>query len=120
MGVHERPVLQGLLAREKEQGDPNKSLRDCMESMSTVQRGDQGKSILQIDNTAAVTYLWKEVGTQCKKLISPGRNILLKGWSNGLEHLCGVANLRADSLCRGRYAQKWSLVTPSCHRLSRQ
>ena len=46
MGAHEQPVLERLLAREKEQEDSHKSVvaRDCLEIRSMVQRGDQRES----------------------------------------------------------------------------
>ena len=110
--------------RRKRQGHPYKSprTRNCLKRMSTVQRRNQGEnSSFETDITTALSYLKKEGGTHCWRLNGLVRKILLRCYDDRMticiEYLCGVANLRADTLFRRKEAQKWYLRTPAYQRL---
>ena len=67
--------------------------------MSAVQREIKGKVVFfQIDNTKAVSYLWKEGGNYCREVNGLARKILLSCHKDVVtvypEYLCGVANLK--------------------------
>ena len=108
------------MGREEGQGDPYKypKRRDCLNSMSTIERGDQGVSSLhpdQLHNNSVLDV--EEYWCSLQETGWSGKEILLTCHKDRVtvcpEYLCGAANLRADTLPIGKEAQEWSLGTPT-------
>ena len=107
--LHEQLVFQRLVARNEGQRDPLKSLqtRECMESMPTVQEGDQGESSLLPDkhyvsgvlSVEGAWHLLQEPEWSCEKNLLSCHEDRVPVYT---EYLQGVANLKEEALFRWR------------------
>ena len=111
--AHKQPGLQGPVSRKEGQGSHINLLEvECIWiACQQIRKEITGKVVsFQIDNTAAVSYLWKKDGTHCRELIDLARKILFscqkEGVSVCLEYQEEMVSLRANSMSRGKRAQE--------------